>query len=340
MDSVTQLLLGAATAEASAGRQIGRRAALWGAVCGTLPDLDVLVPLSNAISDFTYHRSASHSLLVLAIITPLIVWLIRKLHPDISKYNYRLHVMVYLAFATHVLLDSFTVYGTQIFWPIVTTPMTWSTIFIIDPAYTIPLLIGVLTAQLSARKKSFGRAINLTGLAISNVYLLWSLTVKLHVDAIAHNTLENVQINASSVLTTPAPFNTLLWRVLAVNEDYYFEGYYSIFDESQTITFKQYPRSLHLLQAITNNKSIQRLEWFTKDFYAASLQQDRIIVSDLRMGSEPDYVFKFAVAKMSNPHPQPILAERVKTELDLQGLKWVWARIWDSETAISIVDPN
>lgn len=339
MDSVTQLLLGAAVGEASAGRQIGRRAALWGAVCGTLPDLDVFIPLGDAVSDFTYHRSASHSLLVLAVITPLIVWLIKKLHPDTSEHNRRLYAMVYLVFATHVLLDSFTVYGTQIFWPVLTTPMTWSTIFIIDPAYTILLLIGVLTVLFSSNK-AFGHAVNFTGLAISSAYLLWSLSVKLHVDAIAHKALEKQRINVSSVLTTPTPFNTLLWRVLAVNEEHYYEGYYSIFDEAENIHFEQYPRSLNLLQSIGDNISVQRLQWFTKDFYAAFLQQDHMVVTDLRMGLEPDYVFSFKVAKISNPHPQAILPQRVKTERNLQRLKWVWARIWDAEPPLATVDPN
>ena len=79
MDSITQLALGAAVGEATAGRQVGRRALLWGAICGTLPDLDVFIPLGDAVRDFTYHRSFSHSLFVLAALTPLIVWLILKL---------------------------------------------------------------------------------------------------------------------------------------------------------------------------------------------------------------------------------------------------------------------
>jgi inner membrane protein len=45
MDTVTQIGLGAAVGEAVLGRQLGRRALLWGGICGLLPDLDVLVPL-------------------------------------------------------------------------------------------------------------------------------------------------------------------------------------------------------------------------------------------------------------------------------------------------------
>ena len=82
MDTVTQIALGAAVGEAVLGRRAGNKAVLWGAIAGTLPDLDVFVPLGDAVSDFTYHRSASHSLFVLALVAPLLAWLIGRIHPS------------------------------------------------------------------------------------------------------------------------------------------------------------------------------------------------------------------------------------------------------------------
>ncbi len=89
MDSLTQLTLGAAVGEAVLDRQVGRRAALWGGLLGTLPDLDVFVPLGDAVRDFTYHRGPSHSLFVLAVLTPLVVWLILKIHPQTQPLRWR-----------------------------------------------------------------------------------------------------------------------------------------------------------------------------------------------------------------------------------------------------------
>ena len=152
MDTVTQIALGAAVGEATLGREIGRRAMLWGGICGLFPDLDVLVPLGDAVKNFTYHRGPSHSLFVLAALTPLFVYVILKLHPRTTQYRIKWYALVYLAFATHVLLDCLTVYGTQILWPLNTPPVMWSTIFIIDPAYSIPLLFGVLAALILSRK--------------------------------------------------------------------------------------------------------------------------------------------------------------------------------------------
>lgn len=332
MDSVTQIVLGAAVAEAAGGRQFGRRAALWGMALGTLPDLDVFVPLGNAIHDFTYHRSASHSLIMLALLTPLVVWLIKKIHPTTVGQQKRWFILVYLVFATHVLLDSFTVYGTQLFWPVIDTPMTWSTIFIIDPLYTLPLLLGVIMVLLLRRNRAAGHIANLVGLGMSTLYLLWTVGVKLHVENVAYENLARQQVHYTKVLTIPTAFNSLLWRILVINETDYYEGFYSIFDGDVALRLKQYPRSLELVTPLRDEWSVQRLQWFTKDFYSASQVNGNIVITDLRMGVEPEYVFRFKVGRLANPH---IVAEppvRVPGIRNYDRLRDLWARIWDPAT--------
>src|SRR5210317_1849174 len=102
MDSLTQLTLGAAVGEAVLGKKIGRKALLWGAVGGTLPDLDVLVKYADPVMDFTYHRSFSHSVFVLSLLTPIFVWLILKMHPKSRRYRQQWVMMVWLVFMTHI----------------------------------------------------------------------------------------------------------------------------------------------------------------------------------------------------------------------------------------------
>ena len=331
MDSITQLALGAAVGEAVAGRQVGRRALLWGAIAGTIPDLDVFIHFGDAVRDFTYHRGASHSLFVLLALTPLLVWLILKLHPDTAGHRGRWLAMIYLVFATHVLLDSFTVYGTQIFWPFVTTPMSWSTIFIIDPLYTVPLLLGSIAALVAGRRHSWGHLANTCGLALSAGYLAWTLGAKLHVEMVARNALQQQNIAASAVLTTPSPFNSLLWRILAVDDRHYYEGYYSVFDDNTSISFEQHSRQLALVEPLHELWPVQRLRWFTGNFYAAALSGNDIVITDLRMGMEPDYVFRFKVGEMGNPHAHPAPVERLPGIRDFERLSWVWARIWSAQ---------
>ena len=328
MDSLTQLALGAAVGETILGRKVGNRAVLWGGLCGTLPDLDVFIPLGGVVEDFTYHRSFSHSLFVLALLTPLLVWLILKIHPRTAQYRRGWYWLVGLVFATHVLLDSFTVYGTQIFWPIPVS-MTWSTIFIIDPLYTLPLLVGVICALVMTRPR--GHRINTIALALSTGYLAWSVAAKLYVEDTVRDALARQGVVYERLLTTPAPFNTVLWRVLVMDGDGYYEGYYSLLDGKPNLTLIHYPSETNLLAGIEDHWPVARLQWFTKGFYSVSQRDDDVVITDLRMGMEPDYVFGFKVAELANPHPRPVTVERVSPLRSTERLPWVWERIWTAE---------
>jgi inner membrane protein len=230
VDSITQIALGAAVGEAALGRRVGRKAALWGGLCGTLPDLDVLIPFGDPVADFTYHRSFSHSLLVLALLTPLLAWLIRKAHPRDAHHRAGWLALVYLAFATHVLLDSCTIYGTQIFWPLDTTPMTWGSLFIIDPAYTLPLIIGLAAVALARRNPLRGYRVNAAMLALSTLYLAWSFGAKHYAQGVAREALAAQGIAYDRIVTLASPFNTILWRVVAMGAAEYHVGWYSLFD--------------------------------------------------------------------------------------------------------------
>ena len=176
MDSLTQLTFGAACGEAVLGKKIGRKALVWGAVLGTLPDLDVFIPLGGPVNDFVYHRGFSHSLILLALLSPMIAWLIANVHPDTKRYYRRWVLLSFLVLEASVLLDLLTIYGTQIFWPFDTTPMAVPILFIIDPLFTIPILSGVLAALVLKRTSTLGQRLNMVGLVLSLAYLVWAFS--------------------------------------------------------------------------------------------------------------------------------------------------------------------
>ena len=63
MDSISQLTLGAAVGEVVLGRKVGNKAILWGAIGGTIPDLDVLsAAFMDTIDQLIIHRGFSHSI--------------------------------------------------------------------------------------------------------------------------------------------------------------------------------------------------------------------------------------------------------------------------------------
>ena len=307
MDSLTQITLGAAVGAAIAGKTHGRKAAVMGAICGTIPDLDVFIPLGDPVSDFTYHRSVTHSILFCIVMTPFLSWIFAKLRWfNISFGDKRIMAAIFLCLLTHILLDAMTIYGTQIFWPLPLPPVGIGSIFIIDPLYTLPFLIFLIAWLVWKNQK-----IIYCGIIISTFYLGWSVFAQQYVYNIARPQTEG------QMLVQPTPFNTILWCVLVIQDDGYKVGYYSLFDESQNIEFQSFLSDKSLLN---NSWAALRLQWFTKGFYAVTQDGENIIISDLRMGLEPDqYVFNFIIN-----HDPPLM---VQPKRDLSRLKDIWDRI-------------
>jgi inner membrane protein len=330
MDSLTQLTFGAACGEAVLDKQIGRKALVWGAVLGTLPDLDAFIPLGGPVDDLVYHRGFSHSLILLALLAPIIAWLIAKVHPDTKRYYRRWVLLSFLVLEASVLLDLLTIYGTQIFWPFDTTPLAVPILFIIDPLFTLPILLGVLAALVLKRSGTLGRRLNMVGLALSLAYLVWAFGAAEFVERRVTEKLARQGVSYSRFISSPAPFNTLLWRVVGIDKGRYFETYFSLFDGKTTLFVDFYPRNLALMAGIEEHPPIVKLKRFTRGYYAFSTVGEYVAMTDLRMGSEPDYVFRFKVARLKDSHPSAIDDERLKTTQDWRRLAWVWARIWNA----------
>jgi inner membrane protein len=327
LDSLTQIALGAAVGEAVLGHRVGRKAALWGAILGTLPDLDVLIPFGDPVADFTFHRSFSHSVFMLALLTPLMVWLIRKIHPADAHHRKGWYALVYLVFLTHVLLDSCTIYGTQIFWPLTEYPMTWGSIFIIDPLYTLPLIAGVVAVAVARRNPIRGYRFNLAMLTLSTLYLGWSFGAKFHAQDVAREALARQGIEYRQVLALAGPFNTILWRVLVMTPAGYAEGWYSLLDSDPDIDFTFHSSEQELLLGLESHWPVDRLQWFTKGFYRVGQEGQSVVITDLRMGGGDYYVFRFKVGEVANPHAVPAPSEQLEATFDPQVLIELWHRL-------------
>ena len=268
-----------------------------GAALGTLPDLDVLIKYGDAVSNFTYHRGFSHSLIVLTLVSPIIMLLLGRFNAFKTISRSRLWFAVFLALVTHPLLDSFTVYGTQLFWPLPKVPESWASIFIIDPVYTLPLLITGLWAIF---KKPNLAKLSVIGLVLSSTYLAWSVSAKVMVERHVHQELQRQNISYQHVKVTPERFNTLFWRVIVMDKEYYYESRASVMRRNGPLSFNAYAHNKHWLKNIPNNWAANRLAWFTGGFYKMSDRQNMLVVSDLRMGSEGFSIFEFGVADMNN----------------------------------------
>ena len=352
MDSLTQIALGSAVSVAVMGRRTAVwKAALWGAIGGTLPDLDVVINHGNPVLNMVRHRAESHSLFYLTLFAPLLAWVAAKVHgeadgfrrPAASSLNRipsggsdprsdgtwgpyfkRWWLALWLVLITHPLLDNMTVYGTQLFMPFTDYPFAIGSVFIIDPAYTVPLMCGVVAAL--RLKNDRGLKWNAIALAISTAYLGWSMLAQHHVTTIARTSMPAPDIAADNLLVTPSPFNTVLWRLVATTPDQYFEGYYSLLDPEPTVRWTAHPLGADLIKQFGKVDAVQRIAAFSHGFYRLENSNNRVALSDLRMGQEPAYTFRFDLGQPGEVGTAPIQQLSMRVEFG-KALAWLWERL-------------
>ncbi len=331
MDSLSQIVLGGALAAAIAPAAHRRAGLLAGAALGTLPDLDG-IPLALLFDDpvmrMTLHRSVSHSLFVLPWVAMLIWWLYRRRGGRVAESPVRWFWAIQLALVTHPVLDAFTVYGTQLWWPMNVPPTMWSSVFIIDPLYTLWLLIACIVAW-RARERIVAQRVLVAGLALSTAYLGWSLIAKSIVDRAADEALAAIGLQDAPRFSVPMPFNTLLWRVVAMTPDGYVESERSLAADRGAMRFRAHTSDVDALRAVADYKAVVRLRWFNHGFMKAQERDGTLILSDLRMGFEPDYIFNFAVAQRNSPTWREIPPQQLQWPWSAAGrLREVWNRAW------------
>lgn len=331
MDSLTQIVLGAAVGEAVLGKKIGNKAMLYGAIAGTIPDLDSFASyFTDTISAIEIHRGFSHSVVFSVLAAPLFGYLISKIERksgvDWKDWSW----LMFWGLFTHPILDSFTTWGTQLFWPL-DIRLAFKNIFVIDPLYTLPFLVLLIMAMRQKKTSIKRKKFNKLGLLISSAYLVVSLIFK----GIAYNnfvqSLERQGIFYERIETRPTPFNTILWTANVEVKDAYLIGYYSLLDNQDIIRFEAVPKNHHYLGDLKNDKNVQRLIKIAKGWYTISEREGYLYFNDLRFGklnpSDPDSEFVFSYKLI--PENGSVRAEEVQKVPD-EGRKIVkdlWERI-------------
>jgi inner membrane protein len=338
MDSFTHLVLGGAIGAALAPAGQRRAAILAGAALNTVPDLDVLLlPLftDDPVLLMTWHRSFLHSIFLLPLIGWLVWWVCRVRGKRVNSAPARWFWLIQACLLSHPLMDACTVYGTSLLWPMQTPPAMWSLFFIIEPAFTLWLLLGCVIAWCSP-KKPLGRRGAIAGVALAALVIGVAGASKWKVDREADRTLAAMGLAHAPRFSTPMPFTTLLWRVVAMTPSGYVDAERSVFDEGPMV-FRGHPSNVQALEQAKaiGLPAVTRLDWFNHGFMRAQVQDGRLVLSDLRMGLDPTYTFNFAVAEQHAGDWQAVAPEQRKVPLPISGasgfaklLGAVWHRTW------------
>lgn len=285
MDSLTQIVLGAAVAEAVAGRKMGGKAALWGAVAGTLPDLDVLLRnFYHPIDAALIHRGFSHSIFFALLSGPFLGWIFYKLYK--GRYELKTWIWLwFLAIITHPMLDMFTNYGTQFFYPL-DYRITFNAVFVIDPLYTLPFMFCLLVALFLKRDSVFRRKWNNAGLIYSSLYLVWGVIVKLTILSNSESYFEKAGHEVNTAMVTPMPLTSFYWMILSEDKTNYYVGYKSLFYDFSKSDIDTIPKHKEELDSLIWNgvDYSETLKFISNGMYTTELRQDTLVFYDLRFG--------------------------------------------------------
>lgn len=282
MDSITQGVLGAAIGEALLGKKTGNKGAIIGAFVATVPDLDVLLHLFYDKFDMlSIHRGYSHSIIFSFTGSLLIAFLLSKTKWTQDIPFKRLLLFSWLTLFTHMLLDAFTAYGTQLFLPFSDKRLGLESINVVDPVYTIPLMIGLILSLWIYKSKPCRSTFNHYGLIISSLYLIFTLVNKEMVAAEISKRLSTENIEYHALLTMPVGIANVNWYGVAKGQENMYMLKYAMLSPVEN-PIEVFPINEHYLLQIDEHVA-DKMRWFAKGFYTVEKVNEKIRIYNLQV---------------------------------------------------------
>jgi inner membrane protein len=285
MDSLTHIAIGACMGEAFAGKSLGKKAMLWGAIAQSIPDIDFISSFwMDTASSLLAHRGFTHSFLFCAIITPFFALIAEYFHrPHTIRFRQWLLFFGVVIF-THIFIDAFNNYGVGWWEPFSHQRISFNTIYVADPFFSIwPIVASVLLVffktKFSYRKKYWQ-----LGLGLSAFYLMYCLFNKTKIDGEVKSILKQQQVVYTRYFTSPAPLQNWLWYVVAGSDSGYHVGFRSLLDSEKKIHFQFFPRNDYLLKTTDGGEDLPKLIRFSQQFYTVEQSEDSLVFNDLRFG--------------------------------------------------------
>ncbi len=292
MDPLTQGVLGATLPQASVGKRDAASAGLLGFFAGMAADLDVLIrSASDPLLFLEYHRQFTHSLIFIPIGGVLCALILHFLIGKRRKLTFRQSWLFRtLGYATHALLDACTTYGTMLLWPFSDVRFAWNTISIIDPLFTVPLLIAVV---MGARRKQplYARLALVWALS----YMGMGLWQRNEATAMGYELAHQRGHEPLRLEAKPSFANILVWKTVYETEDRYYvdavrTGFSPRVFTGAWVQKLDIDRDLPWLdQGSQQALDIERFRWFSNGYIARDpVYLNRVI--DIRYSLIPNEV--------------------------------------------------
>lgn len=285
VDSITHIALGAIIGEAVAGKSLGKRAMFLGAVAQSVPDIDFIAAFwLPAADNLLVHRGFTHSILFGVLATLILAVLSQRWYRS-RKIPVTTWVLLFgVEIFIHLFLDACNAYGVGWLEPFDHRRISFHILFVADPFFS--LWSGVALAailMLNSKVTRLRRIWVYSAILLTSVYLLYAFLNKLKVERDVLSQLEQQKISHQRFFSTPTPFNSWLWYVVAEDKNGYYVTHRSVFDDGNA-SLTWFPRQQHLLVKENKRDDVQKLLRFSQSYYTLAQRGDTLVFNDLRFG--------------------------------------------------------
>ena len=200
-------------------------------------------------------------------------------------------------------MDIFTSYGTQIFLPFSDYRVELNTIFIIDPAYTLPMLVALILVMFYKRESTKRKKVVFAGIMVTHIYLLFTIINKYAlVEPMIKAEMEKQNLQVERYETIPAPLQNFLWQAIIKTPQGYYAGYFRPWKVNIPFdTFLFFERDLESEKELEGFKQYQGLKKFSRNYgWVEKTDNNIYIYNDMRFATakgwldrEADFIFSF-----------------------------------------------
>ncbi|MDZ4794073.1 MAG: metal-dependent hydrolase [Bacteroidota bacterium] len=284
MDTLTHIVLGACIGEATAGKVLGRKAMVAGALAQSIPDIDFLAYFwLNQTDNLLAHRGITHSVIFGLLVVAGLSAATRKIFHK-RNFTWRQGLLLFgLNVFCHLFIDAFNAYGVGWFEPFSTARFSFHVLFVADPFFSIWPFLGMLAILVFNRKAKTKRLAWRLGLGLSLLYLSYAVYNKLSVESAMRKQLKAQQISYESFFATPSPFNAWLWFVIIKDKKGFYTGYRSVFD-TKVIQLSYSPINDSLLREVKDREEVYNLVRFAQGYYTVEKTNDTLLFNIPRFG--------------------------------------------------------